>query len=332
MTGVGLKTYIAKRIMYMIIVLFLVISFNFALFNLMPGNPMSRYISSVRPGMTKERWNALAEYYGLNKPLHVRYIEYAKNMLTWDFGISYNSAKPIVEEVKARLPLTLLLIGSSTLISIILGILLGIFAAVKRGSATDSVLVTGALSTYSVPIFWLGWLILFYFAVQLRWFPTGGAWPMEWAGHWPTNPLDLVLGYSKHLFLPVITLVLFTAGGWILLTRACILECLTEDYVTTARAKGLKERTVLLKHILKNASLPLVTSVAMSFAFIISGAIITETVFNYQGMGRWIFQAIQSKDLPVMNAIFYVIALLVLAANFAADLIYGVLDPRIKYG
>lgn len=330
----GLKSYIAKRIGYTLIILCLVITINFFLFNLMPGNPLMQYIGAAKAKMSKERWESLREYYGLDRPLHERYTTYIVNMFTFNFGLSTMERAPVAEVASRKLSLTLQLIGGSAVISIILGILLGVVAAVKRGSTTDTTLVTGSLITYSVPIFWLGWIILMFFSIQLRWFPTDGAWPKSWAGagNWPTDPLVYISGRLYHMALPLFTLVLFTVGGWILLARACILECITEDYVITARAKGLNERTVLLKHVLKNASLPLITSIAISFGFIITGAIITETVFNYEGMGAWIWKAISNKDLPVMQAIFYLVALCVLAANFLADLLYGVIDPRIRYG
>ena len=142
----------------------------------------------------------------------------------------------------------------------------------------------------------------------------------------------LIQGYFKHMFLPMLTLVLFQYGGFLLLTRATMMETLTEDYVTTAKAKGVKQRTILYRHALKNASLPIITSIAITFGFVLSGAIITETVFTWPGLGTWIWQAIQIKDYPVLQASFYIIALCVIVANFIADLLYGVIDPRIKYG
>lgn len=329
-----MKSYVVKRAVYTLVVLYLVMTFNFFLFNLMPGNPLMQYIGSAKGEMSDERWGRLREYYKLDRPLHERYASYIVNMLRFDFGISQMERGSVAEVAAGKLTLTLQLIGGATIISIIVGILLGMVAAVKRGSTADTGLVTGSLITYSVPIFWLAWLFLMLFAIQLRWFPTDGAWPKSWAGigNWPTNPLEYLWGRLYHMALPMMTLVLFTVGGWILLARSCILECITEDYVTTARAKGLNERTVLLKHVLKNASLPLITSVAISFGFVITGAIITETVFNYEGMGAWIWHAIQGKDLPVMQAVFYLVALCVLLANFLADMIYGVIDPRIRYG
>jgi peptide/nickel transport system permease protein len=201
----------------------------------------------------------------------------------------------------------------------------------------------------------MGMLFVLIFSSMLGWLPPGGAVPDLWlTGGWPVSHkinctvadssitinlsingeglLDLISGFLRHLTLPLLTLTLFQYGGFLLLTRATMIEALTEDYIVTARAKGLKEREVLLKHALKNASLPLITSTALSFAFIISGAIITETVFRYPGMGGWIWEAISFYDYGVLMPIFYILALCVIVANLIADLLYGIIDPRIRYG
>jgi len=328
----GLKTYIARRIVYMLILMWAVMTVNFLIFDLMPGSPLEQYVSKVSGRMTPEQIEILKEKFGLNKPLHERYLIYLHNLLVWDFGVSHYSGS-VSEVMKKRLVSTLELMGISTVITIFTGILLGIVAGYKRGSSIDTALVVGALITYSVPIFWLGWLIQYIFAVQLHWFPAGGKFPEAWMLYgFPNNIFEYIAGRLYHLVLPVVTLVLFSVGGWILLTRACILETITEDYVITARAKGLRERTVLLKHVLKNASLPLITSATLSFAFMIGGAIITETIYNYEGMGRWTWLSILNHDIPALQAIFYVSAIAVIVANFIADLLYGVIDPRIKYG
>jgi peptide/nickel transport system permease protein len=222
--------------------------------------------------------------------------------------------------------------GIAELGAMLVGILLGVIAAYKRGSSLDTFLITTSLATYSVPVFWIGWLVLSAFALNLGWFPVGGIVPQSWAFNPPNSMLEYISGRLYMLTLPAFTLFIFLFGGWILLTRATVLETITEDYVTTARAKGLPERTVLFKHVLKNASLPLITSAALTFGFLISGAIITETVFSYGGMGLMIWAAIATTDVPVMQAFFFVIALLVVVANFVADMLYGVIDPRIKYG
>jgi len=331
----GLKTYIARRIVYMVLLIFLVASVNFMLFNLMPGTTLERYVIQAGGRMTQDKLNELKAIFGFDRPLHERYVIYITNMFTWNFGFGYESRSSVQSEIVARLPNTLLLMGISEIGAMIVGILLGVIAAYKRGSKLDTGLVTASLATYSVPVFWIGWLILSLFSVQLGWFEVGKIEPGSWAFDHPLARgaiLEFIAGRLYMLVLPALTLFIFIFGGWILLTRATVLETITEDYVTTARAKGLPERTVLLKHVLKNASLPLITSAALTFGFLISGAIITETVFSYAGMGMLVWRAIGTTDVPVMQAFFYVIALLVIVANFIADLLYGVIDPRIKYG
>jgi len=328
----GLRGFIAKRLVYMLILIWAVITINFLIFSMLPGNPMEAYVAGLKK-LDEERYNELKKHFGLDKPLHEQYILSLRNMLTFNLGISFRSGTPVSDEIfQRRLPNTLLLMGVSTVTSIIVGMLIGVIVAYKRGSLLDTGMVTVSLATYSVPIFFIGWIIIFIFAIQLGWFPTGGTVPPTWGRLPPTNIIETITGRLSHIILPAFTLFLFGFGGWILLTRACILETITEDYVLTARAKGLKERTILYKHVLKNAALPLVTNVALSFAFMVSGAIITETLFSYDGMGLLTWKALTPPDLPVLQSIFYILALCVIFANFIADLLYGVLDPRVKYG
>ncbi len=330
----GLKNYIAKRVVYMGVLVFAVITVNFLLFSMLPGDPMEAYVSGMKK-VDEAKFNQLKAYFGLDKPLHERYLISLRNLLTFNLGVSFKYRSPVFEViVKERLPNTLLLMGFSTVLEIVLGMLVGVLVAYKRGGLFDTAAVTGSLITFSVPIFFLGWLMIAFFSLFLHWFPSGLEQPVAWGRVPPANFLVWMSGRLYHIALPTITLVLFSAGGWILLTRACVLETINEDYVITARAKGLKERTVLYKHVLKNASLPLITNAAMSFAFMLSGAIITETLFNYRGMGLLTWTAISSgggPDLPLLQAIFYILALCVIIANFIADLLYGVIDPRIKY-
>jgi peptide/nickel transport system permease protein len=332
----GLKEYIAKRIVYSIILIWAVLTVNFLIFAMMPGDPLRQYMARVSNNTTQEQYAMLREQLGLDKPLHLRYIEYLGRMLTWNFGNGMISGGvSVTGQIMQRLPNTLILLGLEAFFSIIAGVLVGVLVAHKRGGWFDTVTVTGSLITYSVPIFFIGWLMIFFFGVQLHWFPLGGTEPRIWGRNPPANAIEYLAGRLSCIAMPLITLFLFSVGGWILLSRACVLETITEDYVVTARAKGLKETTVLYKHVLKNASLPLITSVAMTFGFLISGAIITETLFDYSGMGLLIWDALRggpAPDLPVLQAIFYVIALCVIIANFIADLLYGVIDPRIKYG
>ncbi|RLI46304.1 hypothetical protein DRO69_03360 [Candidatus Bathyarchaeota archaeon] len=331
----GLKEYIAKRIVYSIILIFAVLTVNFLIFAMMPGDPLRQYMARVELATTQEQYQMLREQLGLDKPLHQKYVEYLGRMLTWNFGKGMiGGGVDVTSQIMQRLPNTLILMGTSAVLSIIAGVLIGALVATKRGSWFDTTMVTGSLLTYSVPIFFIGWLMIFFFAVQLKWFPIGGVEPRIWGRNPPTSLIEFLAGRISCLVLPTITLFLFSVGGWILLSRACILETITEDYVVTAKAKGLRERTILYKHILKNASLPLITNVAMTFGFLISGAIITETLFTYNGMGLLIWDAMRggpAPDLPTLQAIFYIISLCVIVANFIADLLYGIIDPRIKY-
>jgi len=330
----GLKAYLARRIVYTLILVWAVITVNFIIFSLMPGDPIQAYVQSLKK-VDEAKYQQLLEHFGLNKPLHERYLLTLKNLLTFNFGVSFHFGSSVTQVIMQRLPNTLILMGISTVISIILGMLIGVLVAYKRGGAFDTTVVTASLLTYSVPIFFLAWILITIFCLELGWFPTALEQPIQWNRTPPTNILELISGRLYHLVMPTMTLVLFSVAGWILLTRAVVLETINDDYVLTARAKGLKERTILYKHVLKNASLPLITSIALSFASIISGAIITETLFSYRGMGLLTYKAIMSgggPDLPLLNAIFYILALCVIIANFLADILYGIIDPRIKYG
>ena len=331
MKALGLRTYIAKRIVYSIALVFFVITVNFVIFMLMPGNPAMRLADSMRirnPDVVK----AVTEAFGLNDPMHVRYAKYVRNMLTGQFGTSYYTNKPVSDEIIVRLQNTLILVVPPEIIATVIGIVLGVIAAYKRGQLYDSIAVVTSLAIYSLPVFWIAMMLISVFSLNLNWLPSAYSQPDYWFMYPPSNILVDWTTRLRHLVLPWATLILLSYGSYLLLTRATMLEAITEDYVVTARAKGLKERTVLFKHTLKNASLPIITDIAITFGFMLSGAIITEQVFIYPGLGWWIWRSIDELDYPALQAIFFIIALCVIAANFIADLLYGVIDPRIKYG
>ncbi len=303
----------------------------------MPGLQGQLYAVLANRGYLKDQQYAeLIKTYGLDQPEYIRFLDYVKATLTFQFGYSYQSNRPVFSEMieSGRLVNTLLLLGSSTVISIVIGILLGILVARRRGSFFDSLSVTTSLTTYSLPTFFIGIVLILIFSFQLGWFPGTGTWPNTWSllakqpDFWTWTYIS---GRLAYLFLPALTLTLFTYGGFLLLTRATMLETLSEDYILTARAKGISERGILLHHAFKNASLPIITATALQFGFILSGAIITETVFSYSGLGKWLWDATLFKDFPVMQAMFYIIALSVIAANFISDVFYGIVDPRIRY-
>ena len=329
----GLRGYILKRFAYTIFLVLFVIIVNWLIFQAMPGVQGAIAALQGNPRSTPKQYQFYQDIYGLNKPPLDRFITYFWSMLTFSFGNSYQTQHPVINDIAhtGRLFNTLLLVGASTVLAILLGLVIGVIVSARRGSSVDSFSVTASLTTFSLPTFWMGIMLITFFATVLNWFPQGNTVPFDWGSNgippWP----QYLLTRLQYLTLPLVTLTLFQYGGYLLLTRATMLETLSEDYITTARAKGLKERAVLYKHALKNASLPIVTASALAFGTVLGGAIITETVFNWDGLGLYLFNAIQNKDFPVMQAMFYILALSVIAANFLSDLIYGILDPRIRY-
>ena len=333
----GLKGYILKRTIYNVIVLFAVITINFIIFRLMPGNPIDIIASSriIRdPAVLEE----LYAKFGLDQPLYVQFVKYVKNLLTFEFGRSYLSmqSRPVAAEMLERIPNTILLLMSSTVVAVLIGVALGVVIAARRGKVIDLSTQAVGLFTYALPVFWLGMIFILIFYLRLDWFPGAGTISRELA-EMPVWMRDLpfllrdVLDRLWHLALPMTCLVLFSFGGWALLMRNTLTDIFTEDYILTARAKGLSERTVLYKHALRNAMLPLVTSLAINLGFILNGAVLTETVFSWYGMGRYAYEAILAGDYPVLQAFFYIVSLCVIAANFIADVLYGFLDPRVRY-
>jgi peptide/nickel transport system permease protein len=340
----GLRGYIAKRIIYTVFLIIFVLCLNFVIFEVMPHDPTVFFVGSTSARtMTPLKIKQILHEWGFDKPWPVRFMIYMMNMLTFHFGQNTpNVGGSVLNLILMYLPNTLVLMGVATVLSIIIGVVLGVIAAYKRGGLFDSVAVMGSLLTYAIPTFWIGLLLIWIFCFNLHALPASGVFDVNMPS-WFTYFLlgtkisipstTEILSRLTHLILPATVLTLVSFGGYTLLTRATMLESLTEDYILTAKAKGLKDRTVIFKHALKNASLPIITSAAMAFGFLISGALITETVFDYKGIG-WltIYSLFTTLNEPVLQAIFYVIALCVIFANFGADLIYGVIDPRIKYG
>jgi peptide/nickel transport system permease protein len=323
----GLRGYVLKRAVYSAILVFLVITINFALF--MVRNPMEMMAGKL-PQKVRE---GLEVRFGLNETLLSRYSKYLQNLLTFQFGYSYRTGEPISEEVFSRLSNTLTLCVTAEVIAVFLGLALGVLAAYKRGKIADTISSIFAVVTQGLPVFWIGMLLILIFSYTLGWFPSGHSEPPEWAIHGrPSNFLIELATRFWYLFLPALTLVIISIGAYVLMTRASMLEVLSEDYLVTLRAKGLSNTKILFKHALKNASLPIITEVAIAFAFTLSGALVTETIFTYPGLGMWIWVSIEKGDYPALQAIFYLVSLSVIAANFLVDLVYGVVDPRIRYG
>jgi len=339
----GLRGYLIKRVINTAILVIFVIIVNFVIFELLPGPNGALANLTGRAHGCDQCVKNLQITLGLCKgfdangaciapSLWDKFAIYFKNMLTFQFGQSQQSGNPVLSDMitTGRLWNTLTLLGTATAVALIIGIFLGVVVAARRGTIFDSSMVTVSLTTFSLPTFFMGIILILVFALWLGWFPSGGVTPSSWVLGTPPL-LEQILTRMRYLFLPALTLTLFFYGGNLLLTRATMGEALTEDYITTARAKGLPERTVLFKHALKNASLPIVTNAALAFGGILGGAIITETIFTWDGLGLWLFKAIGWHDYPVMQAMFYIIALCVIGANLVSDIVYGMIDPRIKY-
>jgi peptide/nickel transport system permease protein len=332
-----LRAFLAKRLFYTAILVLFVIVLNFLIFEAMPGQIGVVYsIAGQRSQNNNDQYNHIVKLYHLNESFQSRFVAYVTNLLTFNFGESYSDHQSVLQGMigSGRLVNTLTLIGTSTLFSIVIGVFIGILISKKRGSSWDSFMVTTSLTAYSLPVFFVGIILILVFAITLGWFPTGNNAPFDWGnpniGPPSSIPLQILIRL-QYLFLPALTLTFIAYGGFLLLTRATMLETLSDDYITTARAKGLSDRVIMFKHAFKNASLPIVTATALSFGAILGGAIITETLFNWNGLGLWLFNSVLNKDYPVMAAMFYVIALSVIIANFISDIIYGIIDPRIRY-
>jgi peptide/nickel transport system permease protein len=352
----GLREYIIRRSIYMFLLVVAVVCFNFFLFRLPTflygASPVSLMLSDeLRRNLTQNLLDQMFANFGLVQNPDIfdwiyMFWRYLVSMFTGNFGVSFLTQRPVIDEIVSRLPNTLLLMGTSSMVAILLGIWTGVKVAADPGSRKDVSAVTVALFIYALPVFWLGMMLLLIFGymvpqwTQANWgiyigFPQFGTISYEvWevARTSPWGALMVAADVLDHLFLPMITLGVGGYGGYFLYMRNNLIDVMTEDYILTARAKGLDENQVLYKHGLKNAMLPMVTIIAMNFGFLINGATLTETVFTWRGLGRYIFDTLLQSDYPSIQTIFMIIAITAILANFVADMLYGILDPRIKYG
>ncbi len=315
-----------------IAIILLVLSFNFFLPRLMPGDPLS-FLTGA-PGMDMpivldEAMRAkMLAYYGLDKPVMQQFADYILNLLHGDLGWSIYYNAPVTGILVGRLKWTLLLVGTATALYMVLGILLGAISAWKRGGKRDVGLLVSLLSIGSFPPFFLGLLFIILFSVKLNLFPAFGA-QTPFMGY--SSPFEEAIDILYHLFLPATTLVISHIGGVFLLMRNSMLNVIGEDYILTARAKGLAEGYIMRKHAMKNALLPITTMIALRTGFMIGGTILVETVFAYPGVGRLLFDAVTYRDYPLLQGAFLIITLVIITANFAADMVYVRLDPRLRH-
>jgi peptide/nickel transport system permease protein len=323
-----LRRYIFRRLIQIIIIFFVILTVLFLLFRLAPGDPVSRMID---PDMTPEDAEILISQLGLDQPLWKQYVYYVKNFFTGNFGDSFHYGQPVVRIIGDRLPNTILLFTSSIILSALVGIFLGKIASWHKGKKTDTWMTIGALVTHTVFLPWLALIMIWVFAYKLDWFPITGMISEE---VWLDPDVSLLaksLDVLHHMVLPLGTLFLIHFGSYLLIMRSSMLETLKEDYIITARAKGLEENVIRDHHAAPNAALPVVTSVGLSLAFSINGGALTETVFTWPGIGRELVFSVSHNDYPLAQASFLLIAIVVLISNLVVDVLYAYLDPRIRY-
>ncbi len=313
--------YAVQRILEAIPLLFLVTLVTYFLMNLTPGGPLSLYMHN--PKVAPQTLHLLAVQMGLTKPWYVRYFLWLWSLLHGNWGYSYFSGQPVLALIGQRLPNTLILMGSSFIISLGIGIPLGIYVATHQYSLQDHVFSFASFFAWAMPSFFFGLLLQTIFAVRLGWLPVSGMYSV----YQPPSLGQLL----QHLILPAFVLGLGSLAGWSRYMRSGILEVIRQDYIRTARAKGLSERKVVWKHALKNALLPIVTIIGLDLPGFFGGAVITEEIFAWPGMGRLFLSSLNERDYPVQMAGLLIGAILLVVGNLLADLTYSLLDPRIQY-
>lgn len=314
-----MSAYIARRLGHALVVLFVVSALTFALVNLAPGGPAIMTTMQT----TLEQREALRVRLGLDRPLIVRFGKWVWAVARGDFGRSFNDGRPVMEVIGERLPPTVLLGGAALLCSLLFGIPAGVFSATHRYSGYDHAVTFFSFVGVSIPAFWFAIMLILVLSVQLRWLPSSG---MVTIGA-PYSPLDRAV----HLLMPTVVLATVSLPQLVRFTRSALLEVLSQDFVRTARAKGLWERHVLYRHALRNALIPVATIVGILVPRLVGGAVITETIFGWPGMGQLAVASAVGRDYPLVMGITVVVAAVVIVANLAVDLAYGWLDPRIRY-
>lgn len=322
--------YILKRLLQAIPLLIGIATITFAMVHLAPGDPMDMYMEQrFQRDVDPQVLELLRKKYGLDQPLPVQYVKWVGNIARGDFGESFRYRRPVASLIAERVPYTLQLAALALFFDALIGIALGIISAVRQYSRTDRTITVGSLVMYSIPGFWLALMLVLVFSVNLRWFPTSQTRSLDY---------ELLSAGGKlvdrlwHLALPVFVLGVASAAGTARFMRNKLLDVLSEEYVVGARARGLSERAVILRHALRNALIPVVTIYGLALPFLLGGAVLIEKVFAWPGMGLLAVEAIGARDYPVILATSMIAAVLVVLGNLLADVTYALVDPRVSYG
>jgi peptide/nickel transport system permease protein len=319
----GFGTYIAKRLVVAVLLIFVAATLNFAIVHLAPGGPDAVLLNN--PRMSPEARAAILKSFGLDKPLYEQYTLYVVGLVTGNWGTSYFYLTPSYLVIAQRIPATLALMIPSLTLTIIIGIGIGVLASRKPFSYLDRFLSSFSFFFYAMPAFWLGFVFLTFFSLFLGVLPASGMASV-------TSTKFQLGDYIRHLILPMTTLTLVNLANFSLLMRSSLIEVLEQNYITTARGKGLTEHLIFYRHALRNALLPTVTMVGLFVGFILTGAILTETVFSWPGLGLLTFDSIFRRDYPIILGLFFMFSVMIIFSNLITDIIYGLLDPRITYG
>jgi peptide/nickel transport system permease protein len=322
----SLRVYVLHRLLQSIPLVLFVMAINFVIIHAAPGDPIT-YLYGGSAEVSAEQMARLRAELGLDRPLAVQFGLYLRQLVRGDLGFSVINRRPVLDLIVERIPATLVLMTAAFLFSVLAGALWGVISAVRARTGIDYAVTVVSLFGYSMPTFWLGLLLILVFSLQLGWFPTMG---MVTLGGEPAG-LARVLDILHHLVLPTITLGSFFVAIYARLTRSSMLEILRQEFITAAWAKGLPGRTVYGKHALRNALLPVITIVGLQLGFMFAGAVLTETIFAWPGMGSLTYQAILQRDYALLMGLFLIVSVCVILMNLATDLVYTVVDPRIRY-
>lgn len=315
-------SYAFWRIIHSIPLVIGVSIIGFGIMHLAPGGPLAVY--TLNPTITVTDIERIKVALGLDQPIHIQYLTWAKSMLTGTWGFTFFGGRPVLEVIVERLPATMILMGTSMALAMLIGTAIGMLGAVRRGSIFDYLSTTGAMLALSFPTFWFGLMAIYIFAIELRWLPSGGMYELGEEG----NPWDLL----RHLVLPAMVLTLVLVAQWSRYARSSFLDVIQQDYIRTARSKGLSTRAVLFGHAFRNAVIPLVALFGVQLPTLFSGALVAETIFSWPGMGRLFVDALNMKEYPILMGMIMFTALFVVVGNLIADIAIALIDPRVKLG